>query len=46
VSVSYSMLPPCPRDIGESVNTIVSRMASHLEEGIQSLVMPATIHHD
>ena len=41
LSVSYSMLQPCPRESGASVDRIVSLMTSHLEDSIQSLLNPS-----
>jgi PAS domain S-box-containing protein len=41
LSVSYSMLPPYPRNAGASVDKIVSSMASHLEEFIKPQTISA-----
>jgi hypothetical protein len=46
VCVSYRMLQPCPQEIGASVDRIVSRMACHLEDSIQSLITPAAVYHE
>ena len=39
LAVSFSMLPPLPRDAGASVETIVTSMATRLEDSINSRVM-------
>jgi hypothetical protein len=36
LSVSYSMLPPVPQDVGASTENIVTRMARSFEESIKS----------
>jgi hypothetical protein len=36
LSVSYSMLPPIPQDVGASTENIVTRMARSFEESIKS----------
>ena len=44
--VSYSMLPPLPRDVGASMDTIVTGMASHLENAIKSHTLPGAVDHE
>jgi hypothetical protein len=46
VSVSHSMLPPLPREVGASVDTMVTNMATHLEDSIKSHTTPATVYHE
>jgi hypothetical protein len=46
LSVSYSMLPPIPRDADASLDTIVTRMATTLEAAIKSHIFPAAVYHE
>jgi PAS domain S-box-containing protein len=46
LTVSYTMLQPLPGDIGASADSLVSRMASHLEESIKSQVISGAIYHE
>jgi len=39
LSVSYSMLRPLPRDVGASVEQVVTNMATHLEAAIKSHII-------
>lgn len=44
VSVSYSMLEPFPRDVGASMESIVTSMATNLEESINSQIISEVYH--
>ena len=44
VSVSYSMLEPFPRDVGASMESIVTSMATNLEESIKSQIISEVYH--
>jgi PAS domain S-box-containing protein len=41
ITVSHSMLPALPREVGASVDAIVTSMATHLEDSIKSHTIPA-----
>ena len=45
LSVSYSMLHP-PRPAGAPLETIVTTMATHLEESIKSQMVRETVYHE
>jgi len=45
LSVSYSMLPPIPRD-GGAVDTLVSDMAIHLENAVTSHTISGAVNHE
>ena len=45
-TVSYSMLPPSPRDVGASSESMVTSMATNLEEAITSKTRQAGINHE
>jgi hypothetical protein len=44
--VSYSMLPPLPRDPGASTDTLVIGMATHLENAINSHTLSGAVDHE
>ena len=46
LSVSYSMLPPFPRDVGASTDVIVTSMATSLEESIKSHITSEAVYHE
>jgi PAS domain S-box-containing protein len=46
LSVSYNMLPPLPWDAGDSVDTVVTSMAAHLEDAITSHTIPRAVDHE
>jgi hypothetical protein len=46
LSVSYNMLPPLPWDAGDSVDTVVTSMATHLEDAIKSHTIPRAVDHE
>lgn len=46
LSVSYRILEPFPRDVGASVENIVTSMATNLEESIKSQITSETIYHE
>jgi hypothetical protein len=46
LSVSYSMLPPFPRDGGASTEAIVTSMATTLEDSMKSHIIPAAVYHE
>jgi signal transduction histidine kinase len=46
LSVSYNMLPPFLRDVGASIESIVTRMATTLEASIKSQIIPEAVCHD
>jgi hypothetical protein len=45
-SVSYRMLPPCPRDVDASVANIVTSMVGNLEESIRSQSISEAVNHE
>jgi hypothetical protein len=44
VSVSYSLLEPFPRDVGASIENIVTSMATNLEASIKSHIISEVDH--
>jgi PAS domain S-box-containing protein len=46
LSVSYSMLQPFPSDVGASMESIVTSMATNLEESIKSQIISEAVYHE
>jgi hypothetical protein len=46
LSVSYSVLEPFPSDVGASIENVVTRMATNLEESIKSQLLPEAVCHE
>jgi PAS domain S-box-containing protein len=46
LSVSYSMLEPCLRNAGASIENIVTSMATNLQESIKSQIILEAVHRE